>query len=200
MKNESSFTATGKSSITTTGKNSFTAVDAVLLIVSILGLVCTIGEIFFERGNIFMYIAILCAALYIVQIWYLLVAYKKPHGNSFRISVVLYSWVFLFLSLSLAKNYFNTLPVSVYLYGASAMSVSYVSGRLNKFQSSSIQMVIVCVLMIVEAVYFRRNIDFGWFRYLSGISFDIQWIIIVAIYHFRFKEHADLGKTNKEDI
>ena len=131
---------------------------------------------------------------YILILYYGLYGYKVPHGN-------LLKYIMLFFALLLVNettleasgkypglvNEAILLPLAI--TGICIVIISYISGRLHKFNKNIYLFAIVLVLLVVRAVLMSsyRTIMF------SNFSDVIIWLDINCAYALRYKQHKQAG-------
>ena len=135
---------------------------------------------------------------YILILYYGLYGYKVPHGN-------LLKYLMLFLALLLVNEialevggkYPNLLSdrtlIPAAITGLCIVMISYMAGRLDRFNKNIYLFAIVLVLLVVRAVMMShyRTIMF------SNFSDVIIWFDINCAYVLRYKQHKQAGLETK---
>lgn len=131
---------------------------------------------------------------YILILYYGLFGYKVPHGNLLK-----YLMIFLALllvnevALEAGGKYPNltseTILLPTSITGICIIIISYVSGRLDRFNKNIYLFTVVLVLLVVRAFMMSqyRTIMF------SNFSDAIIWLDINCVYALRYKQHKQAG-------
>lgn len=131
---------------------------------------------------------------YLVILYYVIFGYKIPHGNSLKYVILFFAFILVNeMALEAGGKYPNldsqTILLSTILTSICIIIVSYLSGRLDKFEKNNSLFVIVMILLIARALLMHsyKNIMF------SNFADVIIWIDINWVYSLRFIQHKDAG-------
>ena len=131
---------------------------------------------------------------YLVILYYALFGYKVPHGNSLKYIILFFAFMLLNeLSLEAGGKYpglpQDSMLLSVMLTGICIIVVSYLSGRLGRFNKSIFLFTTVLVLLLVR-VFLMTNYRTIMFANMSDV---IIWFDINMAYVLRYKQHKEAG-------
>ena len=131
---------------------------------------------------------------YILILYYGVYGYKTPHGNLLK-----YLMIFLALllvnetALEAGSKYPNlaseTVLLSVSITGICIIIISYMSGRLDRFNKNIYLFTIVLILLIVRAIMMSQNRTIMF----SDFSDVIIWFDINCAYALRYTQHKQAG-------
>lgn len=193
-------------------ENGFLFAQAIL---TIIGLFMT-GYIIL-KGNT-TYESIVSYVLYILLVVYVCWGYKAPHGNSLKFLGLLLAAAIVYTGMTvivtaqkqsltgIASLLDNSL---VYLFLLAAVGVAYVSGRLDKYFSNSI-ILIVCIILLFIAITSYQDVISASLTFeeasqqtrlavhLASYNPPILLATFGIAYLTRYEEHIDAGK--KEDL
>jgi len=131
---------------------------------------------------------------HLAVIYYVLIGYRKPHGNLLRYVMLLFALTIGIDLVIYGKGYpmLNfALPV------AEILLIPYIAGRLNKVEQNKILVSLVMALFIIDALSFGFTLESKSFiLYLVIFGQAIEWFAISAAYFVRYKEHKEAGLTD----
>lgn len=132
------------------------------------------------------------AVMGLLAMWYAFVGYKKPHGNVLRAVFFAFS-VYLVFQSGLAYRS-GTTPWTSYLLMFAALTVAYISGRLNKIEKNKKLLVFAGILMIVFALVKIFDGSANSFSRIYGLfSSAILFAALSFAYIARYEEHKAAG-------
>jgi len=137
---------------------------------------------------------ILPILMYLVIAYYVFLSFKKPHGNSLKVIMIIFAFYLAILSELI---YSEVIP---FMLPVSAVLVAFISGRLDRFVQNRILMSLVAILLIiftVGEVCFREYVNLG--TVASVLSNLLIWAAIVNAYILRFKEHRLAGMPASDE-
>ena len=188
-------------------KNKKTIVIAISTILALIGIVCDV------TGNIEWYGHIQVTPelvsytiMFIATLYYVLVGYKKPHGNLLRWTFLLLAFhhingiVNVAMQLSNNTNYSADLMLIIIgLNGISALLIAYVAGRLDKIKKNYALLIFITFVQIAISVLFI-NLYGVWSNpkyVIWNFSICLLWIDLVVAYIIRYREHKEAGLEDK---
>ena len=130
----------------------------------------------------------------VLNVYYMFVGYKKPHGNLLR-------YVFIIATLEAILIFWITFTKLQKLFGIYELFllleiaiISYVAGRLNKFKQNIVLLSVAFIMAVIVAIYSfsLRNLT----SVIAKISqFNVPIIILglIVSYIARYKEHKEAG-------
>lgn len=168
----------------------------VITALNIFSLICILIEF---KGHITFPILIGMINL-AVSVFYIIYGYRKPHGNHMR-------YLLLFCSVTVALLLLlNTANDSIYinaLYLLEIILVTYMAGRLDRYNQNIIISAVVLVCNIIFSGNLVNNIistgssmtivSFG-----SCIGCVTNWLIIAVSYIVRYKPHREGGLEDRK--
>ena len=187
-------------------KNKKIIVIAMSTILALIGVVCDV------TGNIEWYGHIQATpelvsyiVLFIATLYYVLIGYKKPHGNLLRWTFLLLAFHHLNGIINVAMQIYNTnynvdiMLIIIGLNGISALLIAYVSGRLDKIKKNYALLIVITLAQITISVLFI--ILYGvWSNpkfVIWNFSICLLWINLVIAYLIRYREHKEAGLADK---
>jgi len=168
---------------------------AVIVLAIFLNLV-SVSMIPFKQFSIvnLLYTPIVCIE-HLFVIYYVLFGYKKPHGNTLRYVMLLFT---LTLGIELVVFASEMSILDLALSVAKALVIPYIAGRLNKIEQNKILISVVFILFMIDAIYYCVIINpQTFFGFYSMFGEAIEWFAISAAYFVRYKEHKEAGLTDK---
>lgn len=181
------------------------AVSSILAVLTVLTQLGAIPKLI-NIGLIYSVAAACNAAVMgLLAMWYAFVGYKKPHGNVLRAVFFAFS-VYLVFQSGLASrsdvtpgpSYF--LPWTSYFLMFAALTVAYISGRLNKIEKNKKLIVFAGILMIVFALVKLFDGHANTFSRIYGLfSSAILFTALSCAYIARYEEHKAAGLADKAD-
>lgn len=136
---------------------------------------------------------------YILILYYGLFGYKVPHGNLLKYLMIFFALLLVNeMALEAGGKYPNlsseaiVLPITI--TGICIIIISYISGRLNRFNKNIFLFTIVLVLLVVRALMMShyRTIMF------ANFSDVIIWFDINCAYALRYKQHIQAGLESEK--
>ena len=128
--------------------------------------------------------------------------YKKPHGNSLRISFLLFA-AFTAARLVIPRSPIGNETLRYIAEGTLALSailISYMGGRLHKIKKNKILIAVVAVLLFASSLIVVTSFpEFNFMRCVSNMTQVICWIALSISYLARFEEHRAAGLADKQD-
>ena len=187
-------------------KNKKIIVIAISTILALIGVVCDV------IGNIEWYGHIQVTpelvsyiVLFIATLYYVLIGYKKPHGNLLRWTFLLLAFHYINGIINVAMQIYNTnynvdiMLIIIGLIGISALLIAYVSGRLDKIKKNYALLIVITLAQITISVLFI--ILYGvWSNpkfVIWNFSICLLWINLVIAYLIRYREHKEAGLSDK---
>ena len=132
---------------------------------------------------------------YILILYYVFYGYKKPHGNLLKYIMLFFALLLVNeIALEAGDKYPNlvsekiVLPITI--SGICIVMISYISGRLDRFNKNIYLFTAVLVLLVLRAFLMShyRTIMF------SDFSDAIIWFDINCAYALRYKQHKQVGQ------
>ena len=164
-----------------------------LLIVLVLNVLWFISNLAFFSADAALRICI-PFVMFLVTVFYVLYDYKKPHGNTIRHLLLVYS---IYTAAMLILSYTR---MSISLMAANLVIVitsSYMAGRLNKFNQNIVLSIVIllmniyiCYPFFIEAIENGSLTFISFFRYLGPVS---NWLAIAGAYIARYQLHKEAG-------
>ena len=137
---------------------------------------------------------ILICLSYILILYYALFGYKVPHGNLLKYIMLFFALLLVNeIALEAGGKYPNlaseTILLPTTITGICVIIISYISGRLHKFNRNIYLFALTLILLIARAFLMSnyRTIMF------SNFSDVIIWLDINCAYALRFKQHKQAG-------
>ena len=139
-------------------------------------------------------------AMMILIAVYAFVGYKKPHGNSLRVTCLIFA-AMVMARLVLPRG---TIPnaalgfIAAGCTGLAAILISYIGGRLGKLEQNKILMTVVGVLLTASAVIVISSFpEFNIMRCISNLTQVVCWADIGFAYVARYEQHKAAGLADK---
>jgi len=164
------------------------------IVLCILGLVYPILEIVTNKAiSLEIVVKIAC---YLFALYYLLIGYKKPHGNLMKILFLFFAFVVVIQSIAFADSNVN----AAYCSGVAALFIAYSGGRLNKLKNNQVSAIIVLVLLLLSyAIGLTNTTEESFLLKVTNLDLVIEWAAINLAYIVRFDTHKEVGlKESKE--
>jgi len=163
------------------------------VILTVFTIVLDICTAISSKDSVATFALIAWTCVSFLVLYYILVGYKKPHGNMLR-------YLLLIMAAVMVIDTFDFSETALYtpLRAATVLLIAYIAGRLGKINQNKILMPIVWVLIIISGCMLRKlqpSTDI-----LKNISFfldTIIWFVTCAAYFVRYKEHKEAGLTDK---
>ena len=143
--------------------------------------------------------AILSLIVALITIWYALIGYKQPHGNSLRFAYFVFS---LTIGLrAIADSTGSEQYGKGVLLLIAALILAYISGRLNKIEKNKKLMVLVGILFLADAIISivgARKPSLTLFR-IIGIIAPMGFLFAFGLtYIARYEQHKEAGLEEKQ--
>jgi len=123
---------------------------------------------------------------------YVVVYYRKPHGNLLRYTMLFYALMLTIWSLSQDANDTSC----AYILPVAAVLVGYLSGRLNKIKKNVWWMGVVAVLLLCYGILGFAVSDISFLGKLSyAFSALLEWLALCFAYLSRFDKHKQAGEA-----
>lgn len=154
-------------------------------ILCFVGIEVTTGNL--VKGSFNLPLDIVTIFLYLVVIFYALYGYKIPHGNMFRIAMLVFAYMLL---MTHAEG------VMKYALFFCAVIVAYMSGRLHKYEECCAIIIGVLTILVVGSVQlFVNNLDnaTSWYYTLAAFNPVILWGTFSLAYVVRYQLHREAG-------
>jgi len=145
-----------------------------------------------EDSISFTIVYIVPVVVFILLLVYVLVEYKKPHGNLLRETMLFYAFSLAIWSVAQGDN-----AGCVYVLPCTAVIVAYLSGRLNKIKKNTVWIAIAGAFLLGYGILQTAMLDTGsygilQFSYCFGVL--LQWITLALAYLSRYEEHVQAGQ------
>lgn len=170
--------------------------------VQVVGLCATIALTLFGIVETILHIkadvptskTILICLSYLLILYYVFYGYKIPHGNSLKYIIIFFSLMLVNeIALEAGGKYpglnQKTILFSVMVTGITIIIVSYISGRLNKYENNSYLFILTLILLFIRAILM---VNYKTIMY-SNISDIIVWIDLYWAYALRYNQHKEAG-------
>ena len=162
----------------------------ILLINSVAGIVRQING-----GKLIALIhACLSLVVALITIWYALIGYKKPHGNSLRFAYFIFS---LAIGLrAIADSTGSEQFGKGVLLLIAALILAYISGRLNKIEKNKKLLLLVGILFFADAIISiigARKPTLTLFRITNILSSMAFLFAFGLAYIARYEAHKEAG-------
>ena len=184
----------GLSKKTKTGLIVSIVLCVILLINSVTGIVRQING-----GKL---IALISASLnfivFLITLWYALIGYKQPHGNSLRVAYFIFS-----LSIgirAIAESTGSEQYGKGVLLLVAALILAYISGRLNKIEKNKILLILVGILFLADAIISlvgARKGSLTLFRIIGSLASMGYLFAFGLAYIARYEAHKEAGLSDK---
>lgn len=176
------------------------AVSTTLLTVTILNNAIAVFTTINNPDRIFTTVLAFNAIVISLAImWYAFVGYKKPHGNMLRAVFFAFS-VYLVIQSGIGIMS-NESAWTTYLLMFAAITVSYISGRLNKIEKNRKLLVFTGILLVIFAfvnifdgrvnIFDVRANSLG--RMCGFLAYAILLAALSFAYIARYEEHKAAG-------
>jgi len=130
--------------------------------------------------------------VYVLMLVYVLVEYRKPHGNLLRITMLVYAFMLAIWSAAQGSN-----AGCVYVLPCTAVIAAYVSGRLNKIKKNVVWIAIAAVCLIGYGILQTGMLElesYGILQFSYCFGVLLQWITLALAYFSRYEEHVLAGQ------
>ncbi len=129
--------------------------------------------------------------IYILLLIYVLMEYKRPHGNLLRVTLLIYAFMLAVWAAAQGEN-----AGCIYVLPCTTVIVAYLSGRLNKIKKNIVWFSIAAAFLIGYGIL--QTVMVGVETYgIMQISYCfgafLQWITLALAYFSRYKEHKEAG-------
>lgn len=132
--------------------------------------------------------------LLILSLNYVLIGYKKPHGNLLRATL------FIFALCLVVQNGISgageLVMVSNIASGIAAMMISYTAGRLDKLEKNNTVLTAAGVLLLIQWVLLLMGDDFILGKTIGRCTPMIVLAGLGFAYTARYEAHKAAGKEN----
>lgn len=135
---------------------------------------------------------------YIIILYYGFYGYKTPHGNLLKYIMLFFALLLVNeVALEAGGKYPNLVSETILLpttiTGLCIVFISYIAGRLDRFNENIYIFTTVLVLLVIRAFLMSqyRTIMF------SNFSDVIIWFDINCVYALRYKQHRQAGLESK---
>lgn len=163
---------------------------ALIFLLTVIGFICC----FFNFGISEVKVVSICTmAIYALDIFYVAVEYKRPHGNLLKYLMLVFA-VSLIPAVVLQIK-MGTIPNVVILI-ISIVMISFMSGRLDRINENKYFCAIVFLLLLATRLItvIKYNVALNFTYGITIFSHVIQWFILCCSYIVRYQQHKDAGK------
>ena len=142
---------------------------------------------------------ILICLSYILILYYVIYGYKIPHGNSLKYIIIFFGLMLVNeMALEAGGKYpgldQHTILLSTTITGLCVIVVSYISGRLDKYEKNSYLFILTLFLLFIRTILM---VNYKTIMY-TNISDIIVWVDLYWAYALRYAQHKEAGlKENK---
>ena len=167
----------------------------ILLINSAIGIVRHING---DNLNALIH-ACLALIVSLIIIWYALIGYKQPHGNSLRFAYFIFS---LATGLrAIANSTVSEQYVKGVLLLVAALILAYISGRLNRIEKNKNLLILVGILFLADIIMCfigARSTTPTLFRVIDDLTPMAFLFAFGLTYIARYEQHKEAGLEEKQ--
>jgi len=179
-------------------KKSNKVVISIMMVLIAFGLAWSIFNFIMYSEDSTPQIRITDIVMYLLVAYYGLWGYKKPHGNILKYLMLLFG-VSLIPSILVSVSGSYVSQILQIIMSIAVLLVGYISGRLYKFQTNRILIIIVTAIFIFRL--FTMPMLFPTVTnpilLLGPLNQVILWLAICVAYFSRYQLHKEAGLQDK---
>jgi len=162
----------------------------VVSVLTIFGLIVQLSRLF-SAEDTWDFINRINLLLYVAIAWYAFVGYKKPHGNSLKLIMLVFVALML---VSLARNVLKGRIEMSLLRVITMLIIVYIAGRLERIEQNKYLVTVVLALLLINPVYksITEN-EMILNAFIKRSTNIIMWVDLCAAYFIRYRKHKEAG-------
>ncbi|GEM_PF-3622534 len=128
--------------------------------------------------------------IYLLLAVYVLVEYRKPHGNLLRVTMLAYALMLAIWSAAQGES-----AGCVYILPCTSVIIAYLSGRLNKIKKNVWWAAVAALFLIGYGIMqiTMAEVEFNVLKCAHALGALLQWVTLMLAYFSRFEEHKQAG-------